>query len=72
MLLANFLLRNVASGLYLALLLAVIKFFVYAEHTGEQSFIGWWILGFMLSVVWKLLEAAEIYKKLKELEQNDY
>ena len=71
MLLANFLLRNVASGLYLALLLAAIKFLVYAEHIGEESFIVWWIFGFMLSVAWKLLEAAELYKKLKELENGN-
>lgn len=71
MLLANFLLQNVARGLYLTLLLATINFFIYARHTEESVFLLWWAGGFLASIVWKFLEAVEIYQKLKELDHGN-
>ena len=67
MLLTNFILENVIRGFFLALTLAAAKFFVSGEHIGETVFIAWMIGGFWASMLLKFLEAVEIYRKLKDM-----
>lgn len=69
-LLLNFILMNLIRGFLLALTFAAAKFFVSGEHVGEDVFMLWFIGGFGASVFLKLLEAVEIYFKLKK-EYND-
>ncbi len=68
-LILNFILINVIRGFILALTLAAAKFFINGEHIGETIFYQWMFFGFFASLFLKLLDAVEIYEKLKELEK---
>jgi hypothetical protein len=50
---------------------AAAKFFITGEHIGEMVFLVWFVAGTMLSITVKLIDAIEIVKKLKEL-NNDH
>jgi hypothetical protein len=70
MLIARFLVENAIRGFLFAILYAAAKFFITGEHIGEIVFLGWGVAGTMLSITLKLIDAIEIVKKLKEL-NND-
>jgi hypothetical protein len=71
MLIAKFLVENAVRGFLFALLYAAAKFFVTGEHIGEMVFLVWFVGGTMLSVTVKLIDAIEIVKKLKELNNDN-
>jgi hypothetical protein len=71
MLIARFLVENAIRGFLFALLYAAAKFFIVGEHIGEMVFLVWFVAGTMLSITLKLIDAIEIVKKLKEL-NNDH
>ena len=71
MLIARFLVENAIRGFLFALLYAAAKFFITGEHIGEMVFLVWFVAGTMLSISLKLIDAIEIVKKLKEL-NNDH
>jgi hypothetical protein len=71
MLIAKFLVENAIRGFLFALLYAAAKFFITGEHIGEMIFLIWFVGGTMLSVTVKLIDAIEIVKKLKEM-NNDH
>jgi hypothetical protein len=71
MLIARFLVENAIRGFLFAILYAAAKFFIVGEHIGEMVFLVWFVAGTMLSITLKLIDAIEIVKKLKEL-NNDH
>ena len=71
MLISRFLVENAIRGFLFALLYAAAKFFIVGEHIGEMVFLMWFVAGTMLSITLKLIDAIEIVKKLKEL-NNDH
>jgi hypothetical protein len=71
MLISRFLVENAIRGFLFALLYAAAKFFIAGEHIGEMVFLIWFVAGTMLSITLKLIDAIEIVKKLKEL-NNDH
>jgi hypothetical protein len=71
MLISRFLVENAIRGFLFALLYAAAKFFIVGEHIGEMVFLIWFVAGTMLSITLKLIDAIEIVKKLKEL-NNDH
>jgi hypothetical protein len=71
MLISRFLVENAIRGFLFALLYAAAKFFIVGEHIGEMVFLVWFVAGTMLSITLKLIDAIEIVKKLKEL-NNDH
>ncbi len=71
MLISRFLIENAIRGFLFALLYAAAKFFIVGEHIGEMVFLVWFVAGTMLSITLKLIDAIEIVKKLKEL-NNDH
>ena len=71
MLIARFLVENAIRGFLFALLYAAAKFFITGEHIGEMVFLVWFVAGTMLSITLKLIDAIEIVKKMKEL-NNDH
>jgi hypothetical protein len=71
MLIAKFLVENAIRGFLFALLYAAAKFFITGEHIGEMIFLIWFVGGTMLSVTVKLIDAIEIVKKLKGM-NNDH
>ena len=71
MLIARFLVENAIRGFLFALIYAAAKFFITGEHIGEMVFLVWFVAGTMLSITLKLIDAIEIVKKLKEL-NNDH
>jgi hypothetical protein len=71
MLIARFLVENAIRGFLFAILYAAAKFFITGEHIGEMVFLVWFAGGTMLSITVKLIDAIEIVKKLKEL-NNDH
>ena len=71
MLISRFLIENAIRGFLFALLYAAAKFFITGEHIGEMVFLVWFVAGTMLSITLKLIDAIEIVKKLKEL-NNDH
>jgi len=71
MLISRFLVENAIRGFLFALLYAAAKFFITGEHIGEMVFLVWFVAGTMLSISLKLIDAIEIVKKLKEL-NNDH
>lgn len=70
MLISRFLVENAIRGFLFALMYAAAKFFITGEHIGEMVFLVWFVAGTMLSITVKLIDAIEIVKKLKEL-NND-
>jgi len=50
---------------------AAAKFFITGEHIGEMVFLIWFVAGTMLSITVKLIDAIEIVKKLKELNNDN-
>ena len=71
MLISRFLVENAIRGFLFALMYAAAKFFITGEHIGEMVFLVWFVAGTMLSITVKLIDAIEIVKKLKEL-NNDH
>ena len=71
MLIARFLVENAIRGFLFALLYAAAKFFISGEHIGEMVFLIWFVGGTMLSITLKLIDAIEIVKKLKEMNNDN-
>jgi hypothetical protein len=71
MLIAKFLVENAIRGFLFALMYAAAKFFITGEHIGEMVFLVWFVAGTMLSITVKLIDAIEIVKKLKELNNDN-
>jgi hypothetical protein len=71
MLISRFLVENAIRGFLFALLYAAAKFFITGQHIGEMVFLVWFVAGTMLSITLKLIDAIEIVKKLKEM-NNDH
>jgi hypothetical protein len=71
MLIARFLVENAIRGFLFALLYAAAKFFIVGEHVGEMVFLVWFVAGTMLSITLKLIDAIELVKKLKELNNDN-
>ena len=71
MLIARFLVENAIRGFLFALLYAAAKFFIVGEHIGEMVFLMWFVAGTMLSIILKLIDAIELVKKLKELNNDN-
>ena len=71
MLIARFLVENAIRGFLFALLYAAAKFFIVGEHIGEMVFLVWFVAGTMLSIILKLIDAIELVKKLKELNNDN-
>jgi hypothetical protein len=71
MLIARFLVENAIRGFLFALLYAAAKFFIVGEHIGEVVFLVWFVAGTMLSIMLKLIDAIEIVKRLKELNNDN-
>jgi hypothetical protein len=71
MLISRFLVENAIRGFLFALLYAAAKFFIVGEHIGEMVFLVWFVAGTMLSITLKLIDAIEIVKKLKELNNDN-
>ena len=71
MLISRFLVENAIRGFLFALLYAAAKFFITGEHIGEAVFLIWFVSGTMLSITLKLIDAIEIVKKLKEMNNDN-
>jgi hypothetical protein len=71
MFIAKFLVENAVRGFLFAILYAAAKFFITGEHIGEVVFLVWFVAGTMLSITLKLIDAIEIVKRLKELNNDN-
>lgn len=71
MLIANFIIQNAIRGFLFAVLYAAAKFFISGQHIGEMMFLIWFVAGTMLSILLKLIEAIELVKRLKELNNDN-
>ena len=71
MLIANFIIQNAMRGFLFALLYAAAKFFISGQHIGEVVFLIWFVGGTMLSITLKLIDAIEIVKRLKEMNNDN-
>ena len=71
MLISRFLVENAIRGFLFALMYAAAKFFITGEHIGEMVFLVWFVTGTMLSITVKLIDAIEIVKKLKEMNNDN-